>query len=96
MDEALRLIGETTPPCMRSRFRPTSRSSLTARGANETNGTQALTLLRSSPQPAQAMRKNTPKTLAAMTGGEYELFETRNGFETDLTGFANHLDAVIS
>jgi hypothetical protein len=26
-----------------------------------------------------------------MTGGEYELFVTRNGFETDMTSFANHL-----
>ncbi len=26
-----------------------------------------------------------------MTGGEYELFATRNAFETDLTTFSNHL-----
>lgn len=39
----------------------------------------------------QAMEKNTPKELASMTGGEYELFNTRKGFETDMTSFANHL-----
>jgi hypothetical protein len=26
-----------------------------------------------------------------MTGGEYELFSSRKGFETDLNSFANHL-----
>jgi VWFA-related protein len=41
----------------------------------------------------QAMRKNIPKTLAELTGGEYELFATRNGFEDDLVSFANHLHA---
>jgi len=39
----------------------------------------------------QAMEKNTPKELASMTGGEYELSNTRKGFETDMTSFANHL-----
>jgi hypothetical protein len=28
-----------------------------------------------------------------MTGGEYELFLSRNGFENDLTTFSNHLDS---
>jgi hypothetical protein len=37
------------------------------------------------------MRKNAPKALTSMTGGEYEGFATRNQFETDLTTFANHL-----
>jgi VWFA-related protein len=39
----------------------------------------------------QAMNKNIPKTIAAMTGGEYDLFSSRKGFETRLNGFANHL-----
>lgn len=39
----------------------------------------------------QAMRKNTPKTIAAMTGGEYELYTSRAGFEALMTRFANHL-----
>ena len=37
------------------------------------------------------MRKNTPKTLAFMTGGEYELFASRKAFETNMSGFTNHL-----
>jgi hypothetical protein len=39
----------------------------------------------------QAMRKNTPKTIAAMTGGEYELFKSHAGFESRIVEFANHL-----
>jgi VWFA-related protein len=40
---------------------------------------------------AQAMRKNTPKTIAALTGGEYELFKSHKGFESRMTEFSNHL-----
>jgi VWFA-related protein len=40
---------------------------------------------------AQAMRKNAPKTIAAMTGGEYELFKSHAGFESRMVEFANHL-----
>jgi VWFA-related protein len=40
---------------------------------------------------AQAMRKNTPKTIAEMTGGEYELFKSQAGFEALMTRLANHL-----
>jgi VWFA-related protein len=40
---------------------------------------------------AQAMRKNAPKTIAAMTGGEYELFKSHAGFDSRMVEFANHL-----
>jgi hypothetical protein len=39
----------------------------------------------------QAMRKNAPKTIATMTGGEYELFMSHSGFESRMVEFANHL-----
>ena len=39
----------------------------------------------------QAMRKNVPRTIAAMTGGEYELFATRKKFEVRMNDFTNHL-----
>jgi VWFA-related protein len=38
-----------------------------------------------------AMHKNAPKTIAGMTGGEYELFTTRNKFEVHMIDFTNHL-----
>src|SRR5713101_8428403 len=39
----------------------------------------------------QAMKKNIPKAIASMTGGEYELFSSRKGFETRMNSFSNHL-----
>lgn len=38
-----------------------------------------------------AMRSNVPKTLAWMTGGEYELFKSHKGFESRMSEFCNHL-----
>jgi VWFA-related protein len=38
-----------------------------------------------------AMKKNITKAIAEMTGGEYELFTTRKGFEAHLVDFNNHL-----
>jgi hypothetical protein len=40
---------------------------------------------------AEAMRKNMPKSVAAMTGGEYELFASRKTFEGHMVDFTNHL-----
>ena len=40
---------------------------------------------------AQAMRKNTAKAVAALSGGEYEMFSSRNGFDAQITNFSNHL-----
>lgn len=39
----------------------------------------------------QAMKKNVPKAIASMTGGEYELFSSRKAFETRMNSFSNHL-----
>lgn len=39
----------------------------------------------------QALRNNSPKAIAEMTGGEYKSFSTRDGFETHMLEFTNHL-----
>jgi len=39
----------------------------------------------------QGMRKNVAKTAAHLTGGEYELFKSGNGFQNYLNAFTNHL-----
>jgi VWFA-related protein len=39
----------------------------------------------------QAMRKNTTKTITAMTGGEYVLFTSQKAFESRMVDFTNHL-----
>jgi len=36
-------------------------------------------------------RKNVARGLASMTGGEYELFDSRRSFEDHLFDFTNHL-----
>jgi murein DD-endopeptidase MepM/ murein hydrolase activator NlpD len=40
---------------------------------------------------SQAVRRNTPRAIARMTGGEYELFASRKSFEKLMTNFTNHL-----
>lgn len=38
-----------------------------------------------------AMKKNVSQAIASMSGGEYELFASRKGFETKMNSFANHV-----
>lgn len=38
-----------------------------------------------------AMKKNTAKTVARLTGGEYEMFASRKGFEKQLIDFTNRM-----
>ena len=40
---------------------------------------------------AEAMHKNAAKTVAAQTGGEYEMFDSAKGFDARLNNFSNHL-----
>jgi hypothetical protein len=37
------------------------------------------------------MRKNVAKTIAAETGGEYEMFDSARQFEARMSDFSNHL-----
>jgi VWFA-related protein len=39
----------------------------------------------------QGMRRNIAKALARLTGGEYELFKSENGFQNYMNTFTNHL-----
>lgn len=39
----------------------------------------------------QAMRKDTPRALASITGGESETFTTHKRFESNMLDFTNHL-----
>ncbi len=40
---------------------------------------------------AQAMRKNTAKSIAAQSGGEYEMFSSAKAFDAQINNFSNHL-----
>lgn len=63
----------------------------TLRGSNKDEWSPVINLLARMQELRQAMRKNVPHTLASITGGEYQLFLSRNGFEDHLIDFANHL-----
>lgn len=63
----------------------------TGRGVNKNEMNSGPDLLSPLLMTAQAMRKNVPKTVAEMTGGEYELFATRKKLEVRMNDFTNHL-----
>src|ERR1700755_1307111 len=50
-----------------------------------------LDIVRLTKMAREAMRKNAPKSVASMTGGEYELFTSSKNFEKFMTEFTNHL-----
>ncbi len=61
------------------------------RGSNKDEWTPGIDLLARLQEIRQTMRKNIPHTLASITGGEYQGFLSRNGFENHLIDLANHL-----
>jgi VWFA-related protein len=92
LDDVVRLVGETNTSVYAIPFSPYVSQQLEAvRGTNREEWSPNVDFIEKLAVARQAIRKNTPKALASMTGGEYELFNTRNGFETDMLSFANHL-----
>jgi VWFA-related protein len=61
-----------------------------ARGDNQATSNN-MDLLAPIIMASQAMRKNIPKAIAAMTGGEYALFKSDKGFDNRMNDFDNHL-----
>jgi VWFA-related protein len=94
LDNVVRLIGETNTSVYAIPFSPYKSQQLDAlRRANPDEWSPIMDIQEKLAVARQAIRKNAPKALASMTGGEYELFSTRKGFETDMIGFANHLNS---
>jgi hypothetical protein len=92
LDDVVRLIGVTNTLVYALPFSPHLSQQLDAvRGANKDEWSANVDIIEKLAVARQAIRKNTPRALASMTGGEYELFATRKSFETDMTSFANHL-----
>ena len=92
IDDAVRLVGVTHTLVYALPFSPYISQQLdTARGSNRDEWGTGVDFIEKLAAARQAMRKNSAKALASMTGGEYELFATRKGFESDMTSFANHL-----
>ena len=92
LDDVISLVGVTNTAVYALPFSPSLSQVLdTERGANRDEWNAAPDVLAPLLMARQAMKKNVPKAIAAMSGGEYELFSSRKGFETDLNSFANHL-----
>jgi VWFA-related protein len=89
LDDAIAAISESNTVVYSLAFSPAASSALdTMRGKEPTQAGglgQLLVLAR------QAMRKNAAKSVASMTGGEYELFTSGKSFERLMTDFTNHL-----
>lgn len=94
-EDALQAIADSNTVVYTLAFSPTvsnvlddARGKLERRGSRVDIGDLATKL---AIMAVQAMRKNTPKTIAAISGGEYELFTSHRGFESRMAEFANHL-----
>src|SRR6185437_1416314 len=94
LDDVIRLIGENNIAIFAVPFSPYISQQLDVlRRTNEDEWHPNIDIREKLAAARQAMRKNIPQVLTSMTGGEYELFATRNAFETDLTTFSNHLNS---
>jgi VWFA-related protein len=91
-DEIIAALGNSNTIVYALAFAP-SRSNIldTARGNNINEMNPLPDLLGPLMMARQALRKNVPKTMAEMTGGEYELFSTHKKFDARMNDFTNHL-----
>lgn len=92
VDDVVAAIGQRRTTVYALAFSP-SRSNVldTMRGNNIGEMHPTPDLLAPLVMAVEAMKKNTPQTVASMTGGEYELFATRKSFEARMIDFTNHL-----
>jgi VWFA-related protein len=92
IEDVVAEIGQSSTAVYALAFSP-SRSNVldTMRGNNVEEMHPSPDLLAPLIMAAEAMKKNTPKTVASMTGGEYEMFATRKNFEARMIDFTNHL-----
>lgn len=92
IEDAVADIGDSNSLMYALSFSPALSNILdTGRGNNKSEMHPTLDFMDLMYRTAQAMRKNVPSTVAAMTGGEYELFATKKKFEVRMNDFTNHL-----
>jgi len=92
VEDVVAKIGQSSAAVYALTFSP-SRSNIldTMRGNNMNEMHPSPDLLAPLIMAAEAMKKNMPKTVAAMTGGEYEMFATGKNFDLRMIDFSNHL-----
>ena len=94
LDEVVRALGNKNTVVTTLAFSPSLSNILdTGRGKNKNEMKPLPDLLAPLKMGASALKKNTPRTLAAMTGGEYEPFSSERAFEVRMTAFTNHLES---
>jgi VWFA-related protein len=94
MESIVTALGNTNVMVYTLAFSPSLSNILdTGRGNNINEMSPGPDLLAPMVMAVNGMRKNVPKTVAAMTGGEYELFETQKKFELRMNDFTNHLNS---
>ena len=92
VEDTVAAIGQSNAVMYALAFSPALSNILdTGRGTNMNEMHNGVDIMDLAYRTAQAMRKNTPSTIASMTGGEYELFATRKKFEVRVNDFTNHL-----
>jgi VWFA-related protein len=92
IDDVVTLIGNSNTTVYTLAFSPTISNILdTERGNNRDEMNSTVDLIALFAHARAAMKSNTPKAIASQTGGEYELFESRQRFETRMVDFTNHL-----
>jgi VWFA-related protein len=92
IDDTVKAIGESNSVMYALAFSPALSNILdTERGNNLNEMHEGVNFLDLAYRIAQAMKKNIPSTIAAMTGGEYELFTTKKKFDVRMNDFTNHL-----
>jgi len=92
VEDVVAEIGQSSTAVYALAFSP-SRSNIldTMRGNNKDEMNPSPDLLAPLLMAAEAMKKNMPKTVASMTGGEYEMFATGKNFDLRMIDFSNHL-----
>ena len=94
LDEVVRLIDENNVSVYALPFSPyLSQQDDVLRGANRDEWRPNIDVVEKFAALHQSLRNNVPKTLTWLTGGEYETFHTRSGFESHMLSFTNHLES---
>jgi hypothetical protein len=99
VDDVIKAIGNSNTVVYTLAFSPSKSNILdTLRGNNNPDLHPEQTEVHEGPDllaplvlAAQAMRKNTAKAIASLSGGEYAMFDSGKGFDARMTNFSNHL-----
>ena len=92
LDEVVKLIEATNTTVYALPFSPYESEQLDGlRGADKDEWHPGMDLLAKLVAARNALKKNAPRALTSMTGGDYESFLSQKSFEKEMVNFSNHL-----